>query len=219
MTSKPQELKEKITTDFEIRKKAFHDAMAKTQTQIDAVTVEIAKLRADLKTQAAEAKTKTLAGIEEATKQLDAARKEQQDMIEAHLKALRTDVEAINAALKNATAAGKTAVEAKAKAVREEYASARSALTASLDAELAEWKVRIGATVDAAAEKKADAKTAVEAKIADLHVKYEAAQKKLDALKQADAAAFNELHRGVQTAIGEVKTALQHARKNIAAAS
>jgi hypothetical protein len=32
-------------------------------------------------------------------------------------------------------------------------------------------------------------------------------------------AAFGELHRGVQTAIVEVKTALQHARADIAKAS
>ena len=219
MTSKPQESKENATTDFEAHKKAFHDTMTKVQSQINVAAAEIGKLRADMKTQTAEAKAKTLAHIEDVTKQLDAARKEQQDMIEAHLKALHTNVEAINAALKHATAAGKTAMEAKAKAVREEYDSARRALTASLDAELAEWKARIGAAVDAAAEKKADAKAAVQAKIADLNAKQEAAQKKLHALKQANTAAFGELHRGAQTAIAEVKTALEHARAAITAAS
>jgi uncharacterized protein YicC (UPF0701 family) len=218
MTCKTQELKDSITTNCEARKKAFHDAAAKTQSQIDVATGKIDKLRADLKTQTAEAKVSTMARIEDVSKELDAARKEQQAMIEAHLKALHTDVEAIDAALKQATAAGKTAVEAEAKTVREEYASARSALTASFEAELAEWKARIGGAVVAAAEKKTDAKAAIQAKLADLHAKQADAQKKLHALKLADAAAFDELCHGVRTAIAEVKTALQHAHKDIAAA-
>ena len=111
------------------------------------------------------------------------------------------------------------AVETKAKAFREEYDSARSALTASLDAELTEWKTRIGATLDAANEKKVAAKSAVQAKIADLQAKHEAAQKKLHALKQANAAAYGELQRALRTAIAEIKTAVQHARADISAAS
>jgi hypothetical protein len=117
--------------------------------------------------------------------------------------------------------AGKKAfhVEAKAKVVREEYDATRRALTASLDAELAEWKARIGTVLDTAAGKKVAATAAVHARIADLHAKHEAAQKKLHALKQANTAAFGDLHRGLETAIGELKTALQHARADIAAAS
>jgi len=214
-----QELKDKVSTDFEAGKKASHDAMAKVQSQIDVATAEVNKLRADLKTQTAEAKIKTLARVDELTKNLDATRKEQQDKTQARLKELHTDIESINGELKHATAEGKVAVDAKAKAVREEYDSTRSALTASLDAELAEWKARIGTAHDAAAEKKAATKATVQAKIADLHAKHEAAQKKLYALKQANSAAFGELHRGVQTAIAEVKTAVQHARADITAAS
>jgi len=218
MGSTPQGFREKTTADFEAGKKAFHDAMAKAQSQIDSGTAEVNKLRADLKTQTAEAKAKTMARVEELTKSLDATRKEQQDKIEARVKELHTQTESINAELKHATAEGKVAVEAKAKAVREQYDAARSALTASLDAELAEWKGRIGAAIDSAAEKKATAKAAVQEKIADLHAKHDAAQKKIQALKQANAAAFGELQHGVRTAIGEVKTAVQHARKEIASA-
>lgn len=43
MGSTPQQPKE--ITDFEAGKKAFHDAKAKAQTHIDAITVEIGKLR------------------------------------------------------------------------------------------------------------------------------------------------------------------------------
>src|SRR5258708_20950710 len=63
MSSTSQELKDKMTTDFEAGKKAFHDAMAKAQSQIDVATTEVNKLRADLKTQTAEAKAKTKARI------------------------------------------------------------------------------------------------------------------------------------------------------------
>ena len=59
-----------------------------------------------------------------------------------------------------------------------------------MDAELAELKARISTAQEAAAEKKATAKAAIQAKIADLQAKHEAAQKKLHALKQANAAAF-----------------------------
>ena len=72
--------------------------------------------------------------------------------------------------------------------------------------------------IDVAAGKKAAATASIKVKIADLHAKHDAAQKKLHALKQTNAAAFGELHRGVQTAIGEVRTALEHARADIAAA-
>jgi hypothetical protein len=50
VTSKPDELKDKVIADLEAGKKAFHDAMAKAQSQIDAATAEIHKLRAELKT-------------------------------------------------------------------------------------------------------------------------------------------------------------------------
>jgi polyhydroxyalkanoate synthesis regulator phasin len=219
MSTKPQELKDKVTADFEAGKKAFHEAMTKAQGQIDTAAVEINKLRAELKTEAAEAKTKTAARVDELTKKLDATRKEQQDKIEARLKALHTEIDSVNAELKHASASEKVAIEAKAKALHAEYESTRKALTASLDAELAEWKTRIGTALDVAAEKKAEAKATIQAKLTDLHAKHEAAQKKLQALKQANAAAFGELHHGVRTAIGEVKTAVQHARADILAAS
>jgi polyhydroxyalkanoate synthesis regulator phasin len=208
MSSKPQELTYKVTAEFEAGKKAFHATAAKAQGHIDAITAEINKLRADLKTQTAETKTKTMAHIDELTKSLDAARKEEQAEIEAHLKVLHKDIESIDAELKHASADGKAEMEATAKAVREECDNARRMLTASLEAELDEWKARIGTAMDAAAEKTAAAKTAVQAKIADAHAKHDAAQKKLHALKQANAAAFNELHHGVRAAIAEVKSAL-----------
>jgi len=218
MIPQSQQLKDKMSADFEAGKKTFHDSMAKAQKQIDVTTAEVNKLRAELKTQTDEAKAKTMARVAELTKNLDTTRREQQAEIEERLKQLSTSIQSINAELKHATAEGKIAVEAKAKVVHEEHDFARRALTASLDAELAEWKVRIGAALDAAAEKKVAAKAAVQARIADLQAKQEAAQKKVHALKQANAAAFGELHRGVQTAIGEVRTALEHARADIAAA-
>jgi hypothetical protein len=172
-----------------------------------------------LKTQSDEAKAKAKARVTELTKNLDATRKEQQTEIEERLKRLHTSIQSINAELKHATADGKAAAEAKAKAVREEYDSARHTLTASFEAELVEFRARISTAMDAAAETKAAAKAAIQAKMADLHAKHDAAQKKVHALKQANEAAFTELHRGVQAAIAEVKTALQHAHADIAAAS
>src|SRR5271166_6789684 len=86
MSSKPHPLKKKLTADFEADKKAFHEAMAKAQGHIDAVTTEIDKLRAELKTETAGAKVKTMARVNELTHNLDAARKDQQDRIEAYLK-------------------------------------------------------------------------------------------------------------------------------------
>jgi chromosome segregation ATPase len=160
-----------------------------------------------------------MARVDELTKSLDETRKEQQHKIEVRLKELHAAGEAMNAEVKHATAEGRTFAEARAKAVREEYDSARSALDASLDEELAEWKARIGTALETAAGKKDDGKAAVQAKIADLHAKHEAAQKKLHALKRANEAAFGELHRGVRTAIGEVATAVQHARAEIAKSS
>ncbi len=106
--------------------------MAKVQKQIDATTAEVNKLRAELKTQTDEAKARTMARVTELTKNLDAARKEQQAKIEERLKQLHTSIQSIDAELKHATAEGKAAAEAKAKVVREEYDSARHALTASL---------------------------------------------------------------------------------------
>jgi len=219
MGSTPQQLKDKAITDFEAGKKAFHDAKAKAQTHIDAITAEIGKLRADLKTQTADAKSKASARIDELTKDLDAARKEKQDQIEARLKALHTEMASTEAELKHATAERKVAVEAKAKAVREQYESTRKALSASLEADLTELKARINAASDAAAGKKEAAKSALQSKIADLHTRHEAAQKKLHALKEANTTAFDELHRGVRTAVAEVRSAVHHAHKDISAAS
>jgi len=219
MIPKHQEAKDRVTVHFEAGKKAFHEAMEKAQSHIDVATVEINKLRGELKTHAAEAKTKTMARVDELTKNLDATRREQQDKIEGRLKELHADIGSLNAELKHATGEEKVAMEAKARAAHEEYDFARNALTASLDAELAEWKTRIGTALDEAAEKKAAAaKAAVQAKIADMQAKHEAAQKKLHALRQANAAAFGELQHGVRRAISEVKTAVQHARADIAAA-
>jgi polyhydroxyalkanoate synthesis regulator phasin len=219
MIPQPQQLKDKMSADFEAGKKTFHDSMAKAQKQIDATTAEVNKLRAELKTQTDEAKAKTMARVTELTKDLDAVRKEQQARIEERLKQLHTSIQSIDAELKHASAEGKTAAEAKAKLLREEYDSARRSLIASTEAELVEWKARISTAFDVAAGKKAAATAAVQAKVADVHAKHEAAQKKLHALKQANEAAFSELHRGVRAAIAEVKTALQHARADIDAAS
>jgi regulator of replication initiation timing len=217
MIPEPQHLAAKVTANFEADKKAFHDSMAKVQKQIDATTAEVNKLRAELKTQTDEAKARTMARVTELTKILDAARKEQQAKIEERLKQLHTSIQAINAELKHASAEGKAAAEVEAKVVREEYDSARRSLIASVEADLVEWKARINTIFDATAEKKAAATTTLQAKAADVHARHEAAQKKLHALKQANEAAFNELHRGVRAAIGELKTALEHARKDIAA--
>jgi regulator of replication initiation timing len=214
-----QRSKAKASADCETATKAFHDSMAKVQKQIDATTADVNKLRAELRTQTDEAKAKTVARITELTKNLDATRKEEQSEIEKHLKRLHTSIQSIDAELKHATADGKAVAEAKAKVSRAEYDSARHALIASLEAELVEWKARIDTAFDTAAGKKAAATAAVQAKVADLHAKHDAAQKKLQALKQANEAVFNELHRGVLAAIGEIKAALQHARADIAAAS
>ncbi|MGA2146676.1 MAG: hypothetical protein ABSH49_17135 [Bryobacteraceae bacterium] len=219
MIPEPQHLTDKLTANFEADKKAFHDSMAKVQKQIDATTAEVNKLRGELKTQTDEAKAKTKARVTELTKNLDAARKEQQAEIEERMKQLHKSIQSINAELKHAAAEGKAVAEAKAKAVREQYDSARHALAASLEAELVEWKARISAAYDVAAEKKAAATAAIQAKMADLHAKHEAAQKKVNALKQANEGAFGELHRGVLAAIAEIKTALQHARADTTAAS
>jgi regulator of replication initiation timing len=217
MNSETQHLTAKVAANFEADKKAFQDSMAKVQEQIDATTAEVNKLRAELKTQADEGKARTMARVTELTKDLDAVRKEQQARIEERLKQLHSSIQSINAELKHATAEGKAAAEAKAKLLREEYDSARHVLTASLEAELVEWKARISTAFDVTAEKKASATTALQAKGADVHAKHEAAQKKLHALKQANEAAFSELHRGVRAAIAEIETALQHARADIAA--
>jgi len=217
MIPEPQHLTAKPIPSFETDKKAFHDSMAKAQKQIDVATAEINKLRAELKAQTDEAKAKTMARVAELTKNLDATRQEQQAEIEARLKQLHTSIQSINAELKHATAEGEVAAEAKAKAVREEYDSARRTLTASLEAELVEWKARISTAFDMAAEKKTAATAAIQAKVADVRAKHEAAQKKLHALKQANEAAFSEMHRGVRAAITEIETALQHARADIAA--
>jgi hypothetical protein len=157
--------------------------------------------------------------VDKLTKNLDAARKEQQAEIEAHLKKLHKEIGSLNAELKHASVEGKVAVEATAKAVREEYENVRHILTASLEAELVEWKARIGTAIDAAAEKKASLKTSIQEKIAEMHSKNDAAEKKMHALKQANAAAYGELQHGVRAAIAELKTAVQHARADIASAS
>jgi chromosome segregation ATPase len=217
MIPQSQQLKYKMSADFEAGKKTFHDSMAKAQKQIDVTTAEVNKLRAELKTQTDEAKAKTMARVAELTKNLDTTRREQQAEIEERLKQLSTSIQSINAELKHATAEGKAAAEAKAKVLREEYDSARRALIASVEAELVEWKARISTAFDVATEKKASATAVIQTKVADVHAKHEVAQKKLHALKQANEAAFSELHRGVRAAIAEIETALQHARADIAA--
>jgi predicted nucleic acid-binding Zn-ribbon protein len=219
MSSTPQQLKNRVTTDLEAGKQAFQDAMTKAQSQIDVADAEVDKLRAAFKTQSDEVKAKTLARVDELTKSLEATRREQHAAIEARLKELHSAIESTNADLKHATAETKVAMEATARALRAEYDSARRALTASLDAELAECKALIGMAVDVAAGKKAAATASVHAKIADLRAKQEAAQKKLHALKDANEAAFGELHQGVRTAIADVKTSVQRARAEIGARS
>lgn len=211
----PQQTKSSENTEFEARKKAYHEAMQKAQSQVTAATAEVYKLRAEMKKQTAEARDKSIQKLHEATKELDAARKQEQRAIEAHLKAIHADMVATDAELKHATAAAKKAAEARAKVIHEEYEAAKRSLIAVMDAELAEWKARIDEASHLAAQVKADVKSSVDAKIADVSAKQEAAQKKLHSLKQANATAFNEVQHGVQAAIGEVKTALEHARADI----
>ena len=221
MTSnKPKHKKHSPATGVEARNKAFHAAMEKTQHQMTAATAEIGKLRTDLDTQTAEARDKTIVQLEKVTKQLDAARKQQKETIEEHLKAIQADIEAAELEATHATATAKVAAEAKAKELREQYDSTRRALITSIEGELAEWKSRIDeAVLHAAAEKKADVDAGVQAKLADLRAKHDAAEKSLHALGQASVVAFRELHRGLNTAIGELETALQHAYTDIASAS
>jgi len=221
MTSKKNQHKKHSTaTEFEARKKAFHAAMEKTQHQIAAAAGEIRKLRTDMETQTAQARDKTMIQLERASKLLDAARKQQQQVIEEHLKAVHTDLEAAEAEATHATAAARMAAEAKARELREEYDSTRHALITSIEGELAEWKSRVDqALLHVAAEKKADLNAGVQAKIADLHAKHDAAEKSLDSLKQASVVAFRELHRGLNTAITELETAFQHALTDVASAS
>ena len=120
--------------------------------------------------------------------------------------------------MKHAGAAAKTAAEAMLKVMRSEYESAKHSLIAVMDAELAELKARLDDGKHQAAEVKATVKSAVDAKIAQARSKHEAAPKELETLKRANTAAFNEVHRGVQSAISEVKTALEHARAEISKA-
>jgi hypothetical protein len=219
MITETQHLTDKLAAAFRANKQAFNNSMAKVQKQIDATTAEVNKLRGELKTQTGEAKARTMARVTELTKNLDAARKEQQAEIEERMKQLHKSIQSINAELKHAAAEGKVVAEAKAKALGEQYDSARHALAASLEAELVEWKARITAAYDVATEKKSAATAAIQTKMADLHAKHEVAQKKALALKQANEAAFGELHRGVLAAIADVKTALQSAHADIAAAA
>ena len=211
--------KTKSSAEFEAGKKAFHEALQNAQTQVTAADHEMKKLRAEMKTQTADSRKKTMDQVDEVTKQLDSARKQEQQIIEAHLKAVHADIEATTAEMKHTGAAAKTAAEAMLKVMHDEYDSAKRSLIAVMDAELAELKARLDDGKHQAAEVKAAVKSAVDAKIAHARSKHEAAQKQLGALKQANTAAFNEVHRGVQSAISEVKTALEHARAEISKAS
>jgi uncharacterized protein YicC (UPF0701 family) len=175
MTPTSQEPKGTVITDFEVHRKAFHDSMEKLQRQLATATAEINTLRVNLKTQTVEARVKTMARLHDVMSELDAARKEQHDLIEAHLKALHVDVEAINAELKHATASGKMAAEAKVKEIRREVENTRKASIASLEAELAEWKARVDEVVYAVDEKRTGTRAGVQAKMADLRAKHEAA--------------------------------------------
>jgi hypothetical protein len=51
MIPETQKLKDTVSADSEAGKKAFHDSMAQAQKQIDVITAEVNKLRAELKTQ------------------------------------------------------------------------------------------------------------------------------------------------------------------------
>lgn len=210
--------KNKAIAEFAADKKAFHDAKTQAQTHVDAIAAEIGKLRADLKTQAAEVKAKTITRIAELTKELDAKRKEKRDQIEARLKVLGGRMETIEGELKLAAAETKAEMEAESKAALEEYEFARKALTTSLEADLTELKTRIAAASVALDGKDEAVQSEIRTKIADLQARYEAAQKKLQAIKDASVVAFGELHHGVRTAVAEVKSAARRAQEHIAAA-
>jgi len=206
-------------TEFEADKKVFQEALQKARSEVTAADGEMKKLRAEMKTQTADSKKKTMDQVDEVRKQLDVARKQEQLIIEAHLKAVHADIEATTAELTHAGAAAKTAAEVMLKVMHDEYGSAKRSLIAAMDAELAELKARIDDGKHQAAELKSAVKSAVDAKIAHARSKHEAAHKELQSLKRANAAAFNEVHHGVQSAMSELKTALEHARAEIAKAS
>jgi len=213
-----QELRNKLKAEFDVGRKAFHDSMTTTQTHIDVAGADLARLRANLKTQAAATRAATGLRVEELTRMLDAARDEQQGKIEDYLTTLQRDMGSLNAELKSATAGERADLELTAKAMRKEWDSTRAALTASLEAELSELKERIGSVRAAAAGTREAAKTTVRTRTADLHAKSEVAQKRLHALKQAGEAAFNEIHHGARAAMIDLRIAVERARADIHAA-
>ena len=80
---------------------------------------------------------------------------------------------------------------------KDEQRQARSALMASLDAELAEWTARLTTALDTAMQQRAAATVAFQAKIADLRARHdEPARKRSHIMKQANMATFGELRRG-----------------------
>ena len=73
----------------------------------------------------------------------------------------------------------------KSRPLRAEVDSAHHDFTTSLERELADWKVRIGDAAESVGEEKAEAKTAFEAKVAELHAKHDVALAKTQELKRA----------------------------------
>ena len=215
MSPTAQEMKTKLNAEFEAGRKTLHDAVATAQNTIDTATADLARLRANLKTEATEARTKTNARVDELTGKLDAAREEQQNRIEAYLKTLHREIGSINAELSRATLGEKADLETTLRAMRRESDSARVALTTSFECELTELKARVSSVRAAADQMKVAAKAMV---IAELHTGYEAAESKLRNLKQAGDAAFNELQHGVRKAFAELRKAVERARADIHAA-
>jgi len=207
-----QELKANLKAEFDARRKTLHDSVTTLQSTIDTATADLARLRVNLKTEVAEARTKTNARIDELTGNLDAAREAQQNRIGAFLDVLRHEISSINAELKLAAAGEKADLEATLRVMRRESDSARVALTTSLEGELTELKARIASVRTAADLTKTTAKAMV---IAELRAGYQAAETKMCNLNQSGDAAFNELQHGVRSALAELKSALKRARADI----
>ena len=76
MVPKPQQTK-RSAPEFEACKKAFHEALQKAQTEVAATDQAMKKLRAEMETQTADSRKKTMDQVDEVTKQLDSARKQE----------------------------------------------------------------------------------------------------------------------------------------------
>jgi len=76
MVPKPQQTK-RSAPEFEASKKAFHEVLQKAQTEVAATDQAMKKLRAEMETQTAHSRKKTMDQVDEVTKQLDSARKQE----------------------------------------------------------------------------------------------------------------------------------------------